>query len=70
MLTQLLTMTTTLKFPLQECDQGLSGLVLGYASGELVGRRIEEVLPGFYDEFDLPSSDRFVLVLYPERFKI
>ncbi|XP_023349299.1 PAS domain-containing serine/threonine-protein kinase isoform X2 [Eurytemora carolleeae] len=43
---------------IQDCDQGLSGLVLGYRPGELHGNKIESVLPGFYDEFDVPSCDR------------
>ena len=36
-----------------------SCLVLGYGEGELTGRRIEVVLPGFYDDFDLSSADRY-----------
>jgi len=43
---------------IEDCDQSLSCLVLGYSAGQLAGQRIENVLPGFYDDFDLSSADR------------
>ena len=39
-------------------DPTFGRLVLGYTAPELAGRGIEELLPGFYDEFEVPSCDR------------
>ena len=40
------------------CDESFSNLVLGYINAGLEGRKIEDVIPGFYDEFDVPSCDK------------
>jgi len=41
-----------------QCDQSFSSLVLGYNIAGLEGKKIEDVIPGFYDEFDVPSCDK------------
>jgi hypothetical protein len=35
-----------------------SALVLGYLPAQIQGKKIEDLIPGFYDEFDFPSCDR------------
>ena len=40
------------------CDESFISLVLGYTTSQMVGRKIEEVIPGFYDEFEVPSCDK------------
>ena len=40
------------------CDESFASLVLGYSMQQLVGRRIDEIIPGFYDEFEVPSCDK------------
>lgn len=41
-----------------QCDESFSNLVLGYNNAGLEGKKIEDVIPGFYDEFDVPSCDK------------
>ena len=38
------------------CDESFVSLVLGYTTAGLVGRKVEEFIPGFYDEFEVPGS--------------
>ena len=40
------------------CDETFASLVLGYTAAGLVGRSVEDIMPGFYDEFEVPSCDR------------
>ena len=40
------------------CDESFVSLVLGYTSDQLTGVSIEKIIPGFYDEFDVPSDDK------------
>ena len=54
----------TLNKQVKEADPAFSSLVLGFSSSGLEGRRIEDVIPGFYEEFEvtliitLPSCQR------------
>lgn len=41
-----------------QCDESFGNLVLGYSNSGLEGKKIEDVIPGFYDEFDVPSCDK------------
>ena len=38
------------------CDEAFASLVLGFTTAQLVGQRVEEIIPGFYDEFEVPQS--------------
>ena len=38
------------------CDETFASLVLGFTTAGLVGKRVEEIIPGFYDEFEVPQS--------------
>ena len=37
----------------KEADPAFSSLVLGFSPSGLEGRRIEDVIPGFYEEFEV-----------------
>ena len=41
-----------------KCDETFASLVLGYSLPQLVGSKIERIIPGFYDEFEVPSCDK------------
>ena len=41
-----------------KCDETFASLVLGYSLAQLVGSKIEKIIPGFYDEFEVPSCDK------------
>ena len=41
-----------------KCDETFASLVLGYSLSQLVGSKIEKIIPGFYDEFEVPSCDK------------
>ena len=38
------------------CDETFASLVLGFTTAGLEGQRVEEIIPGFYDEFEVPQS--------------
>ena len=38
------------------CDEAFASLVLGFSTAGLVGQRVEAIIPGFYDEFEVPQS--------------
>ena len=40
------------------CDESFISLVLGYSTNQLLGNKIETIIPGFYDEFEVPSCDK------------
>jgi hypothetical protein len=35
--------------------------VLGYPPAHIQSMKIEDLIPGFYDEFDVPSCDRYLV---------
>ena len=39
-------------------DESFVSLVLGYTTEQITGHKIETIIPGFYDEFDVPSCDK------------
>ena len=41
-----------------KCDETFASLVLGYSLPHLLGSKIERIIPGFYDEFEVPSCDK------------
>ena len=43
---------------MKEADPAFSSLVLGFSPSGLEGRPIDDVIPGFYDEFEVVSSHR------------
>jgi hypothetical protein len=45
-------------FVVKQANSSFSALVLGYPPSQMQGKRIEDLIPGFYDEFDVPSCDR------------
>ena len=40
-------------YKVKEADPAFSSLVLGFSPSGLEGRRIEDVIPGFYEEFEV-----------------
>ena len=40
-------------YKVKEADPAFSSLVLGFLPSGLEGRRIEDVIPGFYEEFEV-----------------
>ena len=43
----------TVNEQVKEADPAFSSLVLGFSPSGLEGRRIEDVIPGFYEEFEV-----------------
>ena len=41
---------------MKEADPAFSSLVLGFSPSGLEGRPIDDVIPGFYEEFEVVSS--------------
>ena len=55
----------TVNEKVKEADPAFSSLVLGFSPSGLEGRRIEDVIPGFYEEFEvqltaLPSRHQYI----------
>ena len=43
-------------YKVKEADPAFSSLVLGFSPSDLEGRRIDDVIPGFYEEFEVQST--------------
>ena len=43
----------TVNKQVKEADPAFSSLVLGFSPSGLEGRRIDDVIPGFYEEFEV-----------------
>ena len=52
-------------YKVKEADPAFSSLVLGFSPSGLEGRRIEDVIPGFYEEFEVLSNMTCLLTSPP-----